>query len=106
MVWDFLVRVYAFVMAMNVRDKPSALAPSPWPTIPSEDAVGETARQFLRFDSGESKTIRISEEPTAQVIALNWRGGEVSAAGARLHNPLVCLPSVGYKLEGVLLRCT
>ena len=47
MVWDFLVQVYAFVMAMRERDKPSALAPSPWPTVPSENAVGENARRFV-----------------------------------------------------------
>jgi len=46
MVWDWAVSVYALVMAMKVRDKPSALAPSPWPEMASADPIAEIARQF------------------------------------------------------------
>lgn len=81
MVWDFLAQVYAFVMAMNVRDKPSALAPSPWPTIPSEDAVGETARQFVLnlTEAIGDKSIRAaaSKSSVSHVTLLNILAGRV-----------------------------
>jgi len=33
-------------MGRSVRAKPVALAPSPWPEVPSGDPVGEVARRF------------------------------------------------------------
>jgi len=47
MVWDRLVEVYAFVMTIKARDKPSELAPAPWPDVPSPDPIGERGRQFV-----------------------------------------------------------
>jgi hypothetical protein len=38
---------YAGTMARRERALPNALAPAPWPEHPSEDPIGEGARQFV-----------------------------------------------------------
>ena len=52
--------VYAVVMGMVARDKPSSIAPAPWPKVPSPDPIAEIARQLainLR-DTIDSQSIR------------------------------------------------
>jgi hypothetical protein len=38
---------YAVRMAMTTRSRPVELAGAPWPTVPSADPIGETARLFV-----------------------------------------------------------
>jgi exosortase len=70
--------------------------------IVTDAAITPAARQFLRYDSGQSKIVEQGNGTVVRLVELEWRGGELSAAGARLHTPAICLPTLGYTLEQTL----
>ncbi len=89
------------------------VAASPWkldlhqaPGIAREEPISPTARQFLRYDSGEARTIRGENGETTRLIHLSWKGGEISAAGVRTHSPAICLEALGHRLEKSLPPAT
>lgn len=64
-----------------MRAKPVALAPSPWPEVPSDDPVGEVARRFavnLRRAVG-SRSVRSVAEASGitHTTLLSVLGGQV-----------------------------
>ncbi len=65
----------------------------------TEMPLSPTARQFLRYDSAQASAIEHPDGTSVRLIDLEWRGGEISAAGARMHTPSICLPSIGYRLH-------
>jgi len=81
MLRDGFISVYAVVMGMVARDKPSSIAPAPWPNVPSSDPIAEVARLFainLR-DAIADKTIRSVAVQTgvSHVTLLNVLAGRV-----------------------------
>lgn len=82
-------------MGMTARAKPVALAPSPWPEVPSEDPVGEVARIFafnVRKAVGSQSLRSVADASgLTHVTLLNVLGGKVwpdLATIARLENGL------------------
>jgi exosortase len=68
--------------------------------VVTAEPFSPTARQYLRFDRGQGYKVELPSGSTLRVMDLQWQGGEISAAGARLHQPAICLPSVGYQAIG------
>jgi len=103
LVWLLLIDISCAAYFLKA---PETSAPGPrwtlnlerFPGIASDLPLGYTARQFLRYDTGRARKIEFSDGTIYQVLNLTWKGQEISAAGARLHNPLTCLPSAGYQL--------
>ena len=66
---------------MTARAKPVALAPSPWPEVPSDDPVGEVARKFAINvrDAVGNRSLRSVAEASGltHVTLLNILGGKV-----------------------------
>ncbi len=62
--------------------------------------VPDEARQMLGYDSGEGATWQEASGETWIMFFFHWEAG---AAGsrilARMHDPTVCLPAGGYRLE-------
>jgi hypothetical protein len=82
-------------MSMTARAKPVALAPSPWPEVPSDDPVGEVARMFAINvrDAVGNRSLRSVAEASGltHVTLLNILGGKVwpdLSTIARLENGL------------------
>lgn len=80
---------------MTTRAKPVALAPSPWPDVPSDDPVGEVARKFAINvrDAVGNRSLRSVAEASGltHVTLLNILGGKVwpdLSTIARLENGL------------------
>lgn len=80
---------------MTTRAKPVALAPSPWPDVPSDDPVGEVARKFAINvrDAIGNRSLRSVAEASGltHVTLLNILGGKVwpdLSTIARLENGL------------------
>jgi len=81
MLRDGFISVYAVVMGMVARDKPSSIAPAPWPNIPSADPIAEVARLFainLR-DAIAARSIRsvAAQTGVSHVTLLNVLAGRV-----------------------------
>ena len=81
MLRDGLISVYAVVMGMVARDKPSSIAPAPWPNVPSSDPIAEVARLFavnLR-DAIATRSIRsvATQTGVSHVTLLNVLAGRV-----------------------------
>ena len=81
MLRDGFISVYAVVMGMVARDKPSSIAPAPWPNVPSTDPIAEVARLFAinlrNAIAGESIRSVATLTGVSHVTLLNVLAGRV-----------------------------
>jgi exosortase/archaeosortase family protein len=74
-----------------------------WPTDAAqfrELPMGETVRQFLRYDEAGNAQWLEPDGLRMQVIFLRWNPGRIAAHLARNHTPEVCLTAAGGVLRG------
>lgn len=66
------------------------------------EPLATSARQYLRFSEGEGTALELPDGTLIRIVELRWNGGEISAAGPRIHNPMICLRGLGYELQETL----
>jgi len=65
--------------------------------------ITESAREMLGYTSGQGRYWARDEDlPSVLAFLFHWDGDMSQLGGAALHDPLVCLPSIGSTLAGHL----